>query len=69
MALVKTYKHPTIGCTISIYDDACQCSEAEMARRRASFDRKVFEIMAELKAQGRLPEPGQEDYRRNAQGK
>jgi hypothetical protein len=46
MALVKSYVHPTIGCTLNVYDDACNCSPEEMKERHRSFDRTLARLLS-----------------------
>lgn len=49
MACIKTYVHPTIGCTICIHDDALQCSPEERAARRRELDRTVAKLLQDPK--------------------
>lgn len=54
MALVMTVK---LGNAIAeLYDDDCNCSEEEMARRRAEVNRVVSRIYADPKVRRRLAE-------------
>ena len=54
MALIKSYVHPTIGCTINIYDDACQCTADEMAARRAELEDVLRKLLSDPVLRERL---------------
>lgn len=62
MAVVKTYVHPTIGCTICIHDDACQCSPEEMAERRRQLDLTVARLLRDPKTRENLRKYNLEHY-------
>ncbi len=62
MACIKTYVHPTIGCTICIHDDALQCSPEERAARRRELDRTVAKLLQDPKTRENLRKYNLEHY-------
>jgi hypothetical protein len=56
MALIKSYVHPEIGCTINLYDDACDCPQAEMAVRRAALEDTLRKLLSDPDLRQRLAE-------------
>lgn len=62
MACIKTYVHPTIGCTISTCDDALQCSPEEMAARRKELDHTIAKLLQDPKTRENLCKYNVEHY-------
>lgn len=62
MALISSYVHPTIGCTINVYDDCCLCSNEEMQERYRVFTGVLSEIYADPEVRMRLAQYNAEHY-------
>lgn len=63
MAVVYSYVHPTIGCTISVHDDGIRgVTDEEMQRRYHDLDRTVAKILENPERREALRQLNREKY-------
>lgn len=63
MAVIYSYVHPTIGCTISVHDDFIRdVPQEEMQRRHRELDKTVAKILQNPERREALRKLNKERY-------
>lgn len=62
MALIRSYVHPTIGCTINVYDDYLPKTPEERAERHRELGKVVARMMQNPQTRENLRKYNREHY-------